>query len=119
MKNLWFNRMDSKDRTVVAERIKEHAADVKNPPLLVFPEGTCVNNENVVMFKRGAFELATSIVPVSIKYNKIFVDAYWNSKTTSFGGHLFRLMTSWAVVCDVTYGDPQYKYAFLLNNIAP
>lgn len=26
----------------------------------VFPEGTCVNNEYVVMFKRGAFELGTN-----------------------------------------------------------
>jgi 1-acyl-sn-glycerol-3-phosphate acyltransferase len=27
----------------------------------VFPEGTCVNNEYVVMFKRGAFELGMSL----------------------------------------------------------
>jgi hypothetical protein len=26
-------------------------------PLLIFPEGTCVNNEYCVMFKRGAFDL--------------------------------------------------------------
>ena len=47
----------SKDRAHVAKEIKAHAADVSKPPLLVFPEGTCVNNEYIVMFKRGAFEL--------------------------------------------------------------
>ena len=69
----------------------------------VFPEGTCVNNEYVVMFKRGAFELGTSIVPVAIKYNKIFVDAFWNSRKQSFGTHLLNFMTSWALVADVYY----------------
>lgn len=50
----------------------------------MFPEGTCVNNEYVVMFKQGAFQLGKSVVPVAIKYNKVFVDAYWNSRTTSY-----------------------------------
>jgi glycerol-3-phosphate O-acyltransferase 3/4 len=90
---LWFNRMEQKDRELVSLRIKEHSMDLTKPPLLVFPEGTCVNNEYVVMFKRGAFELGKSIVPVAIKYNKVFVDPYWNSRETSFVGHLFRLMT--------------------------
>ena len=79
------------------------------PPLLVFPEGTCVNNEYVVMFKQGAFQLGKSVVPVAIKYNKVFVDAYWNSRTTSYPRHLFRLMTAWALVAEVSYLDPQYR----------
>ncbi|MCH1922898.1 hypothetical protein L9G15_26155, partial [Shewanella sp. A3A] len=45
---------------------------------------------------------------IAIKYNKIFVDAFWNSKKQSFTMHLVRLMTSWAVVCDVWYLEPQY-----------
>lgn len=90
---LWFNRMERSDRELVSELIKKHSRDLSKPPLLVFPEGTCVNNEYVVMFKRGAFELGTSIVPVAIKYNKVFVDPYWNSRASSFAGHLFRLMT--------------------------
>jgi glycerol-3-phosphate O-acyltransferase 3/4 len=32
------------------------------------------------MFKRGAFELDAVVHPVAIKYNKIFVDAFWNSR---------------------------------------
>eukprot|EP00035_Acanthoeca_spectabilis_P000642 m.74713 g.74713 ORF g.74713 m.74713 type:complete len:480 (+) comp10331_c0_seq2:155-1594(+) len=106
---LWFNRMERSDRELVSELIKKHSRDLSKPPLLVFPEGTCVNNEYVVMFKRGAFELGTSIVPVAIKYNKVFVDPYWNSRASSFAGHLFRLMTTWAVVCEITYLDPQYR----------
>jgi len=32
------------------------------------------------MFKRGAFEMDAVVHPVAIKYNKIFVDAFWNSR---------------------------------------
>jgi glycerol-3-phosphate O-acyltransferase 3/4 len=60
------------------------------------------------MFKKGAFELGCAVCPIAIKYNKIFVDAFWNSKKQSFTMHLVRLMTSWAVVCDVWYLEPQY-----------
>jgi glycerol-3-phosphate O-acyltransferase 3/4 len=109
MENMWFDRLAGKDRQYVAKRIEEHVADLTKPPLLVFPEGTCVNNEHVVMFKRGAFQLGESIVPVAIKYNKIFVDGYWNSKEESFQYYLYRLMTAWALVVEVKYLDPQMK----------
>jgi hypothetical protein len=29
---------------------------------------------------QGAFELGSAVCPIAIKYNKIFVDAFWNSK---------------------------------------
>ncbi|KAG6482107.1 hypothetical protein ZIOFF_058736 [Zingiber officinale] len=105
---IWFNRTESKDREVVATKIREHTQGVDNNPLLIFPEGTCVNNHYTVMFKKGAFELGCAVCPVAIKYNKIFVDAFWNSKKQSFTTHLAQLMTSWAVVCDVWYLEPQY-----------
>jgi len=38
---------------------------------------------------------------------QVFVDAYWNSREQSFAQHLLRLMTSWAVVADVWFLDPQ------------
>jgi glycerol-3-phosphate O-acyltransferase 3/4 len=105
---IWFDRTESKDREVVARKIREHVRGVDNNPLLIFPEGTCVNNQYTVMFKKGAFELDCAVCPIAIKYNKIFVDAFWNSKKQSFTMHLLRLMTSWAVVCDVWYLEPQY-----------
>ena len=145
---VWFNRGETKDRRIVAERLRSHAHDVRkaDTPLLVFPEGeeprpslqplrgavlqpwgllrgrftstrvtvypvprvgTCVNNEYVIQFKKGVFELGVPINPVAIKYNKVFVDAYWNSRQQSFAQHLFGMMTSWAVVCDVWFLDQQ------------
>jgi hypothetical protein len=64
---------------------------------LLWTNRRCVNNEYCVLFKKGAFDLGARVYPVAIKYNKIFVDAFWNSKRQSFSQHLYRLMTSWAV----------------------
>ncbi|XP_077253433.1 glycerol-3-phosphate acyltransferase 9-like [Tasmannia lanceolata] len=102
-----FNRTEAKDREDVSRKIRDHAQGVDNNPLLIFPEGTCVNNHYTVMFHKGAFEAGCTVCPIAIKYNKIFVDAFWNSKKQSFTMHLLRLMTSWAVVCDVWYLEPQ------------
>ncbi|KAG2445308.1 hypothetical protein HYH02_008774 [Chlamydomonas schloesseri] len=104
---LWFNRTEVNDRAVVATRMREHVNNPDGIPLLIFPEGTCVNNEYTVMFKRGAFDIGATVCPVAIKYNKIFVDAFWNSRRESFGKHLFRLLTSWALVCDIYFLEPQ------------
>lgn len=38
-----------------------------NPPILVFPEGTCINNTSVMQFKKGSFEVGSVIFPVAIK----------------------------------------------------
>jgi glycerol-3-phosphate O-acyltransferase 3/4 len=80
-------------------------------PLLVFPEGTCVNTDHIIQFKKGVFSLDDDIAicPVALKYNSVFVDAYWNSRRYSFGRHLFNLMTSWSLICDVYYLEPQYR----------
>eukprot|EP01026_Neomeris_dumetosa_P061472 TRINITY_DN5803_c0_g1_i10.p1 TRINITY_DN5803_c0_g1~~TRINITY_DN5803_c0_g1_i10.p1 ORF type:complete len:377 (+),score=33.26 TRINITY_DN5803_c0_g1_i10:99-1229(+) len=106
---IWFKRTEMKDRSVVFDRMKAHVSNPNSTPLLVFPEGTCVNNEYCVMFKRGAFDLGVTVCPIAIKYNKIFVDAFWNSRRVTFGQHLIKLMRSWAVVCDVWFLEPQHK----------
>jgi glycerol-3-phosphate O-acyltransferase 3/4 len=82
--------MQVKDRKIVAQRMKEHIMQEDATPLLVFPEGTCVNNEYTVMFKKGAFELDATVCPVAIKYNKIFVDAFWNSRRQPFTLYIVR-----------------------------
>lgn len=46
--------LQSSDRRLVGERMKAHVASPDTTPLLIFPEGTCVNNEYCVMFKRWA-----------------------------------------------------------------
>jgi glycerol-3-phosphate O-acyltransferase 3/4 len=66
---LWFDRKDADDRTKIAKLIKEHVHNSNKLPLLLFPEGTCVNNEYCVMFKKGAFEIEnTTVWPIAIKY---------------------------------------------------
>ncbi|CAM8945260.1 unnamed protein product [Rhodiola kirilowii] len=104
---IWFNRTEAKDRAIVSQKLRNHAKSEDAYPLLIFPEGTCVNNQYSVMFQKGAFELGCTVCPIAIKYNEIFVDAFWNSKKQSFTMHLLQLMTSWAVVCDVWYLEPQ------------
>lgn len=95
MQCVWFNRGESSNRALVAQKLSQHAKDPTRTPLLVFPEGTCVNNEYVVQFKKGVFELGVPVCPIAMKYNKVFVDGYWNSRKMSFGMHLFR-----SVWCD-------------------
>ena len=70
---------------------------------------SCVNNEYIVQFKQGAFDMGAEVIPIAIKYNKIFVDAFWNSRAQAFPMHLLTLMCSWAVVCDVWYLSPQHR----------
>jgi glycerol-3-phosphate O-acyltransferase 3/4 len=86
--NLLCGVVQVTDRHLVQERMRKHVQAEGSVPLLIFPEGTCVNNEYCVMFKRGAFDLGATVCPVAIKYNKIFVDAFWNSKRQSFTSHL-------------------------------
>ena len=110
---IWFNRDETRDRTKVSKRLREHARNVNGDlqPLLIFPEGTCVNNEYVVLFKKTVFDLDDDIAicPIAIKYNKLFCDAYWISRQESFLFYLFRLMRSYCLVCDVWYMNPMYR----------
>lgn len=106
---IWFDRGELKDRSIVGRKLQEHAKDPKRNPLLVFPEGTCVNNEHVIQFKKGVFELGVPIAPIAIKYNKLFVDPFWSSRDQSFAGHLFELMTSWCMICDVYFMEPTMR----------
>ena len=104
---IWFDRASLTDKNITAKRLREHMQNPNANRLILFPEGTCVNNEYCVQFKKGAFELGAEVCPIAIKYNKIFVDAFWNSRAQSFLMHLLTLMKSWAVVCDVYYLEPQ------------
>ena len=55
MNCVWFDRGADDDKRKAADVLKRHVLDVKNAvtPALIFPEGTCVNNEYVVQV-RGA-----------------------------------------------------------------
>uniref|UniRef100_A0A8B9I3Y9 Phospholipid/glycerol acyltransferase domain-containing protein n=1 Tax=Anser brachyrhynchus TaxID=132585 RepID=A0A8B9I3Y9_9AVES len=102
-----FERSEMKDRHLVRKR--EHIEDKTKLPILIFPEGTCVNNTSVMMFKKGSFEVGGTIHPVAIKYDPRFGDAFWNSTKYSMMTYTFNVMTSWAIVCNVWYLPPMVK----------
>ncbi|XP_068910740.1 glycerol-3-phosphate acyltransferase 3 isoform X1 [Tenebrio molitor] len=104
--HIWFERSEVRDRHAVANKLKEHVSNPKNPPILIFPEGTCINNTSVMQFKKGSFEVGSVIYPVAIKYDPKFGDAFWNSSKYSMMQYLYMMMTSWAIVCDVWYLPP-------------
>ncbi|XP_050458351.1 glycerol-3-phosphate acyltransferase 3 isoform X1 [Cataglyphis hispanica] len=107
--HIWFERSEVKDREAVAKRLKKHVSDPTNPPILIFPEGTCINNTSVMQFKKGSFEVDSVIYPVAIKYDPRFGDAFWNSSRYSMIHYLYMMMSSWAIVCDVWYLPPMYR----------
>ncbi|XP_012230081.1 glycerol-3-phosphate acyltransferase 4 isoform X3 [Linepithema humile] len=107
--HIWFERSEVKDREAVAKRLKQHVSDPTNPPILIFPEGTCINNTSVMQFKKGSFEVDSVIYPVAIKYDPRFGDAFWNSSRFSMIQYLYMTMSSWAIVCDVWYLPPMYR----------
>ena len=39
------------------------------------------------------------LLQVAIKYNKVFVDGYWNSREQSFGYHIFNFLTVRLSIC--------------------
>jgi glycerol-3-phosphate O-acyltransferase 3/4 len=65
--SLLFDRNESRDRQIVAKRMKDHVNNTKANSLLIFPEGTCVNNDYTILFHKGAFELDCVVCPIAIK----------------------------------------------------
>ncbi|XP_068025585.1 glycerol-3-phosphate acyltransferase 3-like isoform X1 [Melanerpes formicivorus] len=107
--HVWFERSEMRDRHLVTKRLREHVADKSKLPILIFPEGTCINNTSVMMFKKGSFEIGGTIHPVAIKYDPHFGDAFWNSSKHSILSYLLRVLTSWAIVCNVWYMPPMLR----------
>lgn len=104
--HIWFERSEMRDRHLVTQRLRDHVNAKTKLPILIFPEGTCINNTSVMMFKKGSFEIGGTIYPVAIKYDPQFGDAFWNSSKYSYMSYLLRMMTSWAIVCNVWYLPP-------------
>lgn len=109
--HIWFERNESKDRAFVAKKLKEHVDNPHKLPILIFPEGTCINNTSVMMFKKGSFEVGTTIYPIAMKYDSRFGDAFWNSSEQGWFEYIVRMMTSWAIICEVWYLPPMKKLA--------
>ncbi|XP_071480096.1 glycerol-3-phosphate acyltransferase 4-like [Diadema antillarum] len=104
--HIWFERTEMRDRKKVTQTLRQHVEDASKMPMLIFPEGTCINNTSVMMFKKGSFEIGGRIYPVAIKYDPRFGDAFWNSSRYSMVRYLLMMMTSWALVVEVWYLPP-------------
>lgn len=50
---------------------------------------------------------------VFLQYNPQFGDAFWNSSKYNMVSYLLRIMTSWAIVCDVWYMPPMTREVLL------
>ena len=55
--HIWFERTEVKDRQLVRQQLQDHVNDEAKLPILIFPEGTCINNSSVMLFKKGSFEV--------------------------------------------------------------
>uniref|UniRef100_A0A8C7ZYR3 1-acylglycerol-3-phosphate O-acyltransferase 9, like n=1 Tax=Oryzias sinensis TaxID=183150 RepID=A0A8C7ZYR3_9TELE len=115
--HVWFERAEMKDRHLVTKRLRDHVNDKKKLPILIFPEGTCINNTSVMMFKKGSFEIGGTIYPVAIKYDPKFGDAFWNSSKYSMVSYLLRMMTSWALVCNTENECPTIYAVQFANRV--
>jgi len=98
-----FERNVRANRNVLKEELKKVAPSLHT---LVFPEGTCVNNEYTVMFQKGIFDLGITVCPVAIKYSKEMGDAFWNTKKQSFSKHFFYMITRWKTDASVWWMPP-------------
>ncbi|EGT37522.1 hypothetical protein CAEBREN_18934 [Caenorhabditis brenneri] len=107
--HIWFERGEAADRKQVMDRMREHVEDENKLPIIIFPEGTCINNTSVMMFKKGSFEIGSTIYPIAVKYDTRLTDAFWNSSAQSYGRYLWSMMTSWAIICDVWYLPPMTR----------
>ena len=107
--HVFFDRSEATDRLAVVKKMREHISHPEKLPILIFPEGTCINNSAVMMFKKGSFEVASTVYPVAIKYDPIFGDPFWNSSRDGFFTYLLKMMTSWAIVSDVWYLPPMTR----------
>lgn len=107
--HVWFDRAEMRDRQLVTQRLREHISGKTNLPVLIFPEGTCINNSAVMMFRKGSFETTDRVCPVAIKYDPRFGDPFWNSSKQSYVQYLLLMMSSWAIKCDVWYLPPMER----------
>lgn len=107
--HVWFDRSEGGDRQLVVRRLRDHVSSKQNFPILIFPEGTCINNSAVMMFKKGSFEATDRVCPVAIKYDPRFGDPFWNSAKQGYIQYLLLMMSSWAIKCDVWYLPPMEK----------
>ncbi|KAG2204801.1 hypothetical protein INT47_004076 [Mucor saturninus] len=105
--SLTFDRANITERRDLSESLKRHvkSADTWKNPMIIFPEGTCVNNKYVIRFQKGAFELGVKVCPVGIKYGRQWGDPYWDTRK-GFMHYAYYRMTRWMTSVNIVYCPP-------------
>ncbi|XP_034099267.2 glycerol-3-phosphate acyltransferase 4 [Drosophila albomicans] len=101
--HLWFERRALGDRESLGLVLRLHAAGCGRPPILLFPEGTCINNTAVMQFKKGSFAICNVVYPVAVLYDRRFGDAFWDSTRCSMMRYILHVISSWSIKCDIWY----------------
>uniref|UniRef100_A0A915NYE4 Uncharacterized protein n=1 Tax=Meloidogyne floridensis TaxID=298350 RepID=A0A915NYE4_9BILA len=96
--SLWLERSDPESRRQFSVDVLKAAR--KSGPVILFPEGYCTNNSQVLQFRKAVFQKDIIVYPES-RYG----DSYW--KENYFFMYLLRVLTSWAIVYNVHYLAPQ------------
>lgn len=91
---------------VIKQRIIERASKKDHNPLVIFAEGTCTSVDSIMMLKKGSFELDCKIWPIAIKYNQLYCQPFWDSRTQSFIGFCYQTLMNWSVVADIYHLPP-------------
>ncbi|KAI6244140.1 PlsC domain-containing protein [Aphelenchoides fujianensis] len=96
---LWLERTSAESRHNFMLQVLERGKNAG--PVIVFPEGYCTNNTQVLQFRRAVFDKDITIYPIAIKQNARYGDSYWFEDTIST--YYLRQLASWASVYEVTY----------------
>ncbi|KIH64476.1 Acyltransferase [Ancylostoma duodenale] len=95
----WVERKSATDRREFLSEIIKKAK--YGGPVLLFPEGYCSNNTQVLQFRKAIFDDGIRIYPIAIRQNSRYGDSFWWDE--QFHEYLLRVMCSWATYYDVTY----------------
>ncbi|EYC23892.1 hypothetical protein Y032_0014g2201 [Ancylostoma ceylanicum] len=95
----WVERKSATDRREFLSEIIKKAKF--GGPVLLFPEGYCSNNTQVLQFRKAIFDDGIRIYPIAIRQKSRYGDSFWWDE--QFHEYLLRVMCSWATYYDVTY----------------
>lgn len=101
--HMWFERRALSDRESLGVVLRLHATGTGWPPILLFPEGTCINNTAVMRFKKGSFAICNVVHPVAMRYDRRYGDAFWDSARCSMLRYILMVISSWTIICDIYY----------------
>lgn len=101
--HMWFERRALSDRESLGVVLRLHATGDGWPPVLLFPEGTCINNTAVMRFKKGSFAICNVVHPVAMRYDRRYGDAFWDSTRSSMLRYILMVISSWTTICDIWY----------------